>query len=155
MKSSVTWAPKCLFAAWVLGWVTSIYLPSFTIALLALSPLASADNILAATFAVADEVSPAAKLAFAVVFGSALLAIRLARADRRWLADAAIGVISIMLVVAFLPENWSRGFGVGLAGNRFDLLPTMIYLVGGFLSGVVFWLVEARCVSRSRKPADR
>lgn len=69
------------------------------------------------------------------------------------LVDAIIGVVSMMLVVAFLPEYWSRGFGIGLNGIRFDTLLTTIYLIGGFLGGIVFSLSEARCVLRSQKHA--
>lgn len=153
MQSSGTSSPKCLFAAWIFGWVTAIYLPSFAIALLSLSPVVKGGNIFADAFAVADEVAPAAKLVFAFLFGSSLIAIRKARDVRRLLVDAALGVISMLLVVAFLPEYWSRGLGVGLNGTRFELLPTMIYISGGFLSGAVFSLSEARCESRSQKPA--
>src|SRR3990167_385851 len=133
METSHLSAPKCLFVAWVFGWVTAIYLPSFAITLLSLSPLATSGNVFAATFAVADEVSPAAKLAFAFLFGGSLIAARMTRVARRWWIDAALGALSILLVVAFLPEYWSRGFGVGLSGTRFELLPTAIYLVSGFL----------------------
>ena len=152
MKSVRLPSVKCLFAGWVFGWVTAIYLPSFSIAVLSLSPLATGDNLFLDAFAVADEVSPAAKLAFAILFGGFLLIARLAGAHR-WLIDAALGVVSMLLVVAFLPEQSSRGFGVGLNGTRFDMLPTLIYVVGGFLSGVVFSFSAARCLARSQRPS--
>lgn len=148
MKSARPVAPKCLFIAWVFGWVTAIYLPSFSIALLSLSPLASGGNLFVDTFQIADEVAPAAKLAFAVIFGGGLVGMRMAGANHRWLVDALFGMASMLLVVAFLPADWSRGFGIGLNGIRFEMVPTTFYLVGGFLSGVVFSLSEARCVLR-------
>lgn len=135
------------------GWVTAIYLPSLSIALLSLSPLTTGGNLFLDTFQVADEVSPAAKLAFAILFGGFLVGMRTAGAKRRLSVDALLGVISMILVVAFLPEDWSRGFGIGLNGLRFETVPTAIYLIGGLLSGIVFSLSEARCVLRSHKHA--
>lgn len=153
MQSVRPLAPKCLFAAWVVGWATAVYVPSLSIALLSLSPLATGTNLFLDTFQVADEVSPAAKLAFAVLFGSFLVGMRMAGAKRRLLIDALVGVISVIIVVAFLPEDWSRGFGIGLARVRFDTVLTTIYVIGGFLGGVVFSLSEARCVLHNQKQA--
>jgi hypothetical protein len=153
MKSAQPLMPKCLFVAWVFGWVTAIYLPSVSIALLSLSPLAPRGNLFVDAFQVADEVSPAAKLSFAILFGGGLVVMRMAGAGRRLLLDGMLGVLSMMLVVAFLPEDWSRGFGIGLNGIRFEMAPTIIYLIGGFLSGIVFSLFEARCIARSHKGA--
>ncbi|UYV14551.1 hypothetical protein [Porphyrobacter sp. ULC335] len=153
MKPLRRLTPKCLFWAWVLGWATAVYLPSLAIALLSLSPLAAGENLLVDTFQVADEVSPAAKLAYAILFGGCMFAIRMAGANRRLFVDALGGAASIMLVAAFLPEYWSRGFGIGLNGIRFETVPTTIYVIGGLLSGIVFSLVEARCVLRSQKHA--
>lgn len=141
---------KCLFIAWVFAWVTAIYIPSGLIAALSLSPIAKGANLLVDTFEVADETSPAAKLTFAVLFGVVLLASRLGRVRLGALFEAGLGLLCMLLVVSFLPEHWSRGFGVGLTGSRFELLPTAIYLGGGFLSGIVFSLSEANC-ARSRR----
>lgn len=66
------------------------------------------------------------------------------------LVEAGLGLLCMLLVLAFLPETWSQGFGIGLTGSRFVLLPTAIYLGGGFLSGVVFSISEANC-ARNRK----
>jgi hypothetical protein len=46
------------------------------IALLSLSPLASGEHILLDTFEVADEVSPAAKLTYAILFGALVMSSR-------------------------------------------------------------------------------
>lgn len=120
------------------------------LALLSLSPLPSGGNLLLDTFKVADEVSPAAKLTYAILFGALVLSARAGGAGRGLSMNALIGVVSIGLVVALLPEYWSRGFGIGLNGTRFDPLPTTIYLIGRFVSGVVFSLSEAKCLSRSQ-----
>jgi len=152
MPSARPTSPKCLFIAWILGWATAVYLPSLLIALLSLSPLASGGILLLDTFQVADEVSPAAKLTYAALCGALVMVARMGGAGRGLPVNALIGVVSIALVVALLPEHWSRGFGIGLNGVRFDPLPTAIYLVGGLAGGVVFSLSEARCLSRSQAP---
>jgi hypothetical protein len=81
-----------------------------------------------------------------------VMSARRGGAGRGPLIHCVIGVVSIALVVALLPEYWSRGFGVGLDGTRFAPLPTAIYLIGGLASGAVFLLAEARCMSRSLGP---
>jgi len=151
MDHSRATSPRCLFVAWVLAWATAIYVPSLLIAIFSLSPLAIRENLFVDVFQVADEVSPAAKLTFAAFFGGILIALRLGGARQRVLVDAGIGVFSMVLVLAFLPESWSRGFGVGLGGTRFEPLLTAVYLGGGALSGVVFRLSETACARSGRR----
>lgn len=153
MPSTRPSSAKCFFVAWVLAWATAVYLPSLAITLLSLSPLPSGGNLLLDTFQVADEVSPAAKLTYAVLFGAFMISARAAGAGRGVPTSVVIGAISMALVVALLPEYWSRGFGIGLKGVRFDPLPTAIYLIGGFASGVVFSLLEVKCLSRGQSHA--
>ena len=146
-------SPKCFFIAWVLAWATAVYLPSLAITLLSLSPLASGGNLFLDTFQVADEVSPAAKLGYAILLGALVLSVRSVGAGRGLSIYGLIGAVSIALLVALLPEHWSRGFGIGLNGVRFDPLPTAIYLIGGSASGVVFSILEAKCLLRSQSHA--
>lgn len=152
MKVARTTTPKCFFVAWIFGWVTAIFVPSLLIALTGLSPLAAGKNLLSGTIAVADEVAPAAKLAFGILLaGFALAARRLVkvRALLAAILDAGLALAAMILVIAALPQEWSRGFGIGLAGERFASLPTAIYAAGALLSGLVFSLSEARCLARS------
>jgi hypothetical protein len=138
-----------------MAWATAVYVPSLAIAFLSLSPLASRGSLFVDTFEVADEVSPAAKLTYAILLGALLILAR-SRGVRSGLSiNILIGTVSMALAVALLPEYWSRGFGIGLNGIRFDPLPSAIYLFGGIASGVVFTLTEARCRSRSLKAAVR
>jgi hypothetical protein len=145
--------PKCFFIALVSGWVVAIFLPSLIVAAAGLSPLAAGRNLAAATFEVADEVAPAAKIGFALVFALLLYA------RRRWdrapalAADILIGCAALLSIVALLPQSWSRGFGVGLSGNRFDPALAAVYLIGGALAGLAFHLAEKKCL-RSNYPDD-
>jgi hypothetical protein len=146
--------PKCFFVALVAGWVVAIYLPGAIVAAAGLSPLAAGRNLAAATFAVADEVAPAAKIGFALVFAALLYA------RRRWIrapapaADMLIGGAALLIVAALLPEPWSRGFGIGLSQVRFDPALLAIYLLGGAAAGLAFHLAERRCLGRT-PPDDR
>ena len=148
-------SPKCLFAAWIFGWVIAIYLPSLLVALAGLSPLAEGRSLPAATFAVADEVAPAAKIGFALLFGLMVIGIRRLNL-RLWLelaADVAAACLATLIVLAFLPREWSRGFGIGLTGERYQGEALAIYLVGAVLAGLVFSISYRRCVARSRAQA--
>ncbi len=148
MKGFRTVTLKCFFGAWIFGWVTAIFVPSALIALAELSPLAAGKGILSGTLAVADEVAPAAKLGFGTLTAAFMLIVRWLLPVRGVSAvaiDMLLAVIVMLLILALLPEQWSRGFGIGLMGARFSPGATLIYLAGALLSGLVFSLSEARC----------
>lgn len=139
--------PRCLFLGMIFGWVVAIYVPSAMIAAFGLAPPGTPPGIIAATWHMTDEIGPIAKLAFAALAAALLLGTRLAAMPRtaRAAADAALGVLAMMLLLAFLPEAWSRGIGIGLTGQRFDPALLPIYLLGGALSGLTFSLADAKC----------
>jgi hypothetical protein len=149
MRSARLFKSKCFFVAWVFGWVTAIYVPSVLITVAGLSPLTTGSNFFSDVFAVADEVAPAAKLAFAILFGIFLILVPKVENALATTINMALAAAAMLLVVALIPEEWSRGFGIGLAGTRFAALPTAIYFSGGLLSGFVFSVSEARCRARS------
>jgi hypothetical protein len=142
--------PKCFFVALVAGWVVAVYLPSAIVAAAGLSPLAAGRNLASATFEVADEVAPAAKIGFALVFALLLYARRKAARLPALAADLLIGCAAILAIVALLPQPWSRGFGIGVAGTRFDPLLVAVYLLGGALAGFAFHRTEAKCLGKGR-----
>lgn len=147
-------SPKCFFIAWIFGWAVAVYLPSAAIALAQLSPLAKDQGFLAATLAVADEVSPAAKIGYALLLALLLLAARrlpkLPRSSTLAL-DVALACLAMFLVIALLPGEWSRGFGVGLSGVRFGTEATLIYVASAAASGIVFHRAEAKCLRRPER----
>ena len=140
--------PRCFFVALVAGWAVAIFLPSLIVAAAGLSPLAAGRNLAAATIEVADEVAPAAKIGFALLLGALLYARRKWTAAPALPADLLIGCAAMLAVLAFLPLPWSRGFGIGLSGSRFDPALLAIYLAGGALAAVAFHLGERRCLRR-------
>lgn len=139
--------PRCLFLGMILGWVVAIYVPSALIAAFGLAPPGTPPGILAATWHMTDEIGPIAKLIYAALAAALFLGSRRIAMSRfaRAITDAILGAIAMLLLLAFLPEAWSRGIGIGLTGERFDpqLLP--IYLLGGALAGLTFSLADAKC----------
>jgi hypothetical protein len=145
---------RCFFAAWIFGWATAVYGPSAVIAAAGLSPLAAEKSFPAGTFAVADEVAPLAKIGFALLFAILLFAARKAlnwQGIATLLMDAALAVLAMLLTLALLPADWSRGFGVGLTGERFATAATLIYVAGAALAGLVFSVSYRKCRIRQRK----
>jgi hypothetical protein len=55
--------------------------------------------------------------------------------------------ISVFLVLAFLPEILSRGYGVGLTGTRLEWGMTLLCLMGGLWGGLVFAYVYRKLSS--------
>lgn len=144
-------SPRCFFTAFVAAWVMAVYLPSLVIAAAGLSPLAAGKSLPAATFAVADEVAPFAKIGFALLFGLLVFASRRllrVRTAAAIAADAGAAIAAMLMVLAFLPSDWSRGFGVGLTGIRFAPGVTAIYVAGALVAGLAFSIVERRCIAR-------
>lgn len=131
---------------WIAGWVVAIFLPSVIIAFLGLSqeaaPIASGfDKLPWTTWVVADEVGPFAKLSMGALLLAALLLIVRSRATRMpglFLAGLTSGSLSVLIPIALLPDRFSRGFGIGLTGERFDPVTLPIYLFGGAAAGFVF-----------------
>jgi hypothetical protein len=144
--------PKCLFIGLIFGWVVAIFLPSALIAMLGLSPLAQGRSFPAATFAVADEVAPLAKIGFILLLAAGLIAARCFLRARREIvaADVLIAVAAMLATLAFIPAEYSRGFGIGLGGGRFSAGPLAIYLIGAVAAGLTAGLAEARCIARHR-----
>jgi hypothetical protein len=106
-------------------------------------------NFLRTTWEVADEVGPLVKISLIVVF--ALFVIASERLISPCLANTygvsiLLAVLATLAVLSALPETYSRGFGIGLTGNRFDERTITIYLLGAVLSGIVhqYFLLKQR-----------
>lgn len=143
-------SPRCFFVALIAGWVVAIFLPSAIVAAAGLSPLAAGRDLASATLEVADEVAPAAKIGFALVFALLLYVWRRRIGPPALWADILAGCAAMLATAAMLPEPWSRGFGAGLAGSRFDPVLLAVYALGGALAGLAFHGSENRCRRRAR-----
>lgn len=139
---------RCFGAGWVAGWAVAVFLPSVLIAY-AQGPGGSALKRLAAdSWHVADEMAPGAKLLLGALLAVGFFGVeRLARrpGGATFLLCAVAGVAAMLLTLLLIPADWSRGFGVGLAGERLPpkLLP--FYLVGAAAAGLVHAFTAARC----------
>jgi hypothetical protein len=147
--------PKCFFPAWLFAWVVAIFLPSAIIAYLGLSPAAAEigvgfDNIFATTWKVGDDVGPFAKLSFGALSLAQFFAVQRMRLERIALVVVSVvaGAFAMTLALALLPAEYSRGFGVGLSGERFQPTLTAIYALGGALAGAMFAFALQRCGER-------
>ncbi|NYT39502.1 hypothetical protein HZY97_01930 [Sphingomonas sp. R-74633] len=136
---------KCSGPAWLFGWVTAVFLPGLLISLqrhgLARLP--------ANSWQMGDDIGPAAKLLLGALL---MLCFWLAvRARIGPLAvRAALGALAAMaLTLALIPAYYSRGFGIGLTGARFDPAVLPWYAIGAMVAGLVFALALARCRARS------
>ena len=56
--------------------------------------------------------------------------------------------VAMLLMLALLPAAWSRGFGIGIAGARFEPVLVGIYLSGALAAALTFGGVERRCLAR-------
>lgn len=131
-----------------MGWVCWIYLSSLILAVTDLSPLAAQHGFAVATFQVADEVAPFAKIGFGVIFGLLAVAHRLlasASVRPRLLPDVLAAIAATLLVLALLPADWSRGFGIGLTGARFTPVLLAIYMAVSVAAALALNFVEHRC----------
>jgi hypothetical protein len=137
---------KCFFLALTLAWVIAIFLSSAVVALAGLSPLAHGKALPQATWAVADEVAPAAKIAFVLILAPLLYGSeRRLRGTRALAANVAAPCAAMLLALLLVPQDWSRGFGIGLSGTRLDPLPLALYLASAAVAGIAFHLSSARC----------
>lgn len=152
--SALAYRPKCFFLALLLAWVVAVFGGSALIAAAGLSPLVAGRSLPSAIWAVADEVAPAAKLGFVIALAPLLLAVDRLAAPRLSPFLAVLAACAAMLsTLALVPAAYSRGFGIGLTGARFDPVPLLLYLASASVAGVAFSVSSARCRARDY-PAD-
>jgi hypothetical protein len=144
----------CALSGFIAVWALAVYLPALVIGYAGWYPAAAAighgfDQLFRTTFTVADWMSPWAKLilggAIAAAFFSSL---RLAAAPARTAAATAGTMLAMLLLLAFLPEPLSRGFGIGIAGARFDPALVAAYLIGAGIAGAIGMMLRETCLKR-------
>ena len=147
---------RCTLAALLAAWVTMVFGTSLLMAAFGPGPgPTTLQELGRAVWKGADDIGPAVKLLLIVLFALQQLGGRRRDpklgSERSLLAGGILGAFAMLYTVALIPRSYSRGFGVGLTGSRFDLAVLPIYLCAGVLGGVVFTLSRERCrASRSR-----
>ncbi|MXP27480.1 hypothetical protein GRI58_01420 [Porphyrobacter algicida] len=145
---------KCFLFGWVIAWAAAIYLSCAFIWLGGIARVVSGARGAGAIFAIADAVSPWAKLAIGIAMGTALILRRRLwpMAGRNALAaDGTACVLAMLLTLGLLPSPWSAGFGVGLTGARFTPLATALYIAAAAIGGILATMFEANCLNNRRK----
>jgi hypothetical protein len=136
---------RCSGPAWLFGWVTAVFLPSLLIAFERYGLAGLPGN----SWKAADDIGPFAKLLLgALLILFFWLATRL-HAGPLALRAALGGLAAMALTLALIPAAYSRGFGIGLSGARFDPAILPWYAIGAVAAGCVFALALARCRARS------
>ncbi len=144
---------KCFLPAWLFAWVAVIFVPSGLIALFSLpgADVSGAEGIVAVAreiFEVADEMAPLAKLLLGVLLMLALSGVQYVAKPLPAFALAILAAIAAMAAtLSLIPVDYSRGFGIGLTGERFDARLLPAYLVGTIFAGLVF---AASCRRRQK-----
>lgn len=138
-----------MLKALLAGWVTMVFGTGFLI--FAFAPIEQAKyspnfivNSLRTIWEIGDAMGPVVKILYILIFGLLVFAFRKIIEKGRTLSYILAIVFAMMsatLVLAFLPFGFSRGYGIGLTGSRFDSIMTPIYLLGAFLSAIAFSVV--------------
>ena len=139
---------KCFLFGWVAAWVAAIYLSCALIWLGGLARVVSGASGVGAIFAIADAISPWAKLAVGMALGALLLTRRKLlpqRGTAALLADCLAAAAAMAIVLALLPTPWCAGFGIGLTGQRFAPLASALYIGAAMLGAVLVVPLEASC----------
>jgi len=98
-------------------------------------------NSLRTIWEIGDEMGLAVKISLIIIFGLLVFAFKGILGMNRMTSYALsviFAIISTTLVLAFLPTDFSRGYGIGLTGTRFDLRMVHIYIMGALLGGITF-----------------
>jgi hypothetical protein len=100
-------------------------------------------NTLRNIWEVANEIGLLVKLSIVIIFG--LLVISLRKLENStsifYLANIALAIIAILVVITLMPSGYSRGYSIGLKGKRFDMQMLPIYLSGAILGGAAYSFV--------------
>ncbi|BCW89605.1 hypothetical protein sos41_27710 [Alphaproteobacteria bacterium SO-S41] len=151
-------ALRCSFPAWIVAWAMGVFGSSALIAYFGLSAPAALigtgfDRLPATTWAVGDEVGPVAKLLFGALLALAFFATQRLSPDRapiRYCANAVAGIAAMAGALALIPADYSRGFGIGLTGARFDPASLPLYVISAAAVGLVFTAALRTCQRRRR-----
>ncbi|GAB3972058.1 hypothetical protein GCM10028806_23470 [Spirosoma terrae] len=98
-------------------------------------------NFFISTWEIADEIGPIVKISIIIIFAILVsISTNVIKYPQNsiYLVNAVLAILSVVIVLGLLPKAYSRGFGIGLTGIRFDHQTLPIYLIGSALGGLVY-----------------
>lgn len=100
-------------------------------------------NFLRTIWEIGDAMGPAVKISLIIIFALLVFIFKHKISSNRIASyglPILFAILSITLVLAFLPSQFSRGYGIGLTGVRFDsdLIYIYIYILGAIFGGLAF-----------------
>lgn len=98
-------------------------------------------NFFISTWEIADETGPIVKISIIVIFAILVsISTNVTKFPKNsiYLVNAILAILSVVIVLGCLPKAYSRGFGIGLTGIRFDHQTLPMYLIGSVLGGLVY-----------------
>lgn len=129
------------------SWVAIVFGTSMLIAAFAPIPIKQYQaqpvlNYLQQCWEIADEMGPVVKLSIIALFSVLIYLFKNYTLRHHnllaYVTAVVIAISTILIVLAFLPASYSRGYGIGLTGTRFDMAMLPYYLSGALLGGIVF-----------------
>ncbi|MES3019682.1 MAG: hypothetical protein V4721_17975 [Bacteroidota bacterium] len=141
-KLPVSVTLKSLLAAWV----TMIFGTSLLLFLFApiKHPVYSENflvNILQSVWELGDAIGPIVKLSLIIIFAILVSMLRNNFNEKPqfvYVKSITFALLSMLLVLFFLPLEYSRGFGIGLTGSRIDTSVFFFYIIGAIAGGIVY-----------------
>jgi hypothetical protein len=103
-------------------------------------------NTLRNIWEVANEIGLLLKLLIVIIFGLLVNSLRKVENSTSivfYLANKALAIIAVLVVITLVPSGYSRGYGIGLIGKR-DMQRLPIYLCGAIFGGARYSFVYKR-----------
>lgn len=100
---------------------------------------------------IADEIGPAVKLSIVFLFGSLLFVFKnyiFKSRSKLFFFSGLFSIVSISIVLVFLPRNLSRGFGTLLGDFSVFSFIALLYNLVAFLGGLLFAVCYFKLIER-------
>ncbi len=104
-------------------------------------------NTLRNIWEVANEIGLLVKFSIVIIFGLLVTSLRKVENSTSivfYLANIALSIIAVLVVITLMPSGYSRGYVIGLTGKRFDVQILPIYLCRAIFGGARYSFVYKR-----------
>jgi hypothetical protein len=110
-------------------------------------------NTLRSIWEVADEIAPWIKLSIVIIFG--LLTFAFGKFEQKstlffYFSSIVFSLVAVLGVLTLMSIDYSRGYGIGLTGKRFDKDMIPIYWCGAVLDGLVYSYTYKRLYNKEK-----